>query len=95
MAVCAELVVLFEVPEISTAFVALIPPVNPPVTTGTDQLYSVPAGTMPFVILVGVNAKEVPLQIVAVIGLIVAKGLTVTVILKTAPLQMPETGVII
>ena len=47
---------------------------------------------MPLVLLIGVNANEAPLHTAAVIALIVAKGLTVMVTVKMAPLQIPETG---
>ena len=84
-----------KVPEIRAALVALIPPVKPPVTEGAGQVYIVPAGTIPLVISVGVVVNEVPLQMAAVIALIVAIGLTVTVTVKAAPLQLPDTGVTI
>ena len=87
------MVVLFKMPEISVALVALIPPVNPPVTFGVAQVYSVPTGTIPLVLLVGVNVKDVPVQIVVVIALTIAKGVTVTITVNTDPLQLPDTGV--
>ena len=86
------MVALIKVPAISVALAALIPAVIPPVTEGAVQLYSVPAGIVP---LVGINANEAPLHTEAVIALIVAKGLTVMVTVKMAPLQIPETGVTI
>ena len=89
------MVALFKVPEMKAALVALVAPVSPPVTAGTDQLYSVPAGIIPLVLLVGVTAKEAPVQIEAVIGLITAEGLTVTVTVNAAPLQEAEAGVTI
>ncbi len=49
-AVCNELVGLLKLPVILTAFVPLEPPVKPPDTVGTDQLYKVPDGTVPFVV---------------------------------------------
>ena len=42
-------------PLITETFVALNPPVTPPDTTGTDQLYNVPEGTIPFVVFTGVR----------------------------------------
>ena len=59
--------------------VALAPPVKPPVTTGTDHVYKVPAGTIPLVPLVGVTLKATPLQLTVVIAVITAVGLIVTV----------------
>ena len=63
------------------------PPVSPPVTVGADHLKVVPAGTVPFIPLVGVMAKETPLQVVDVMALIIAIGLMVTVKEKTGPAQ--------
>ncbi len=82
-----------KVPEISVALVALVLPVSPPVTKGATQLYNVPEGTIPLLISVGVILKDVPLQIVAVIALIIAKGLMVTVTVNAVPVQLPDTGV--
>ena len=79
----------------AAALVALIPPVTPPVTVGTAQLNSVPAGILPLMILAGVRLKEVPVQITAVIALITAVGLTVTVTVNGVPLQIPDSGVTI
>jgi hypothetical protein len=71
-----------------------MPPINP-TPVGTDQVYVVPAGTIPFVILVGVTLKVTPLQVVVVIALMVAVGLTVIVNVNTAPVQLPDKGVIV
>ena len=79
-------------PLMFTAFVPIVPPVNPPVTTGALQLYKVPAGTTPFVPLVGVRLKVAPLQIVAVIKLTVATGVIVTVTVN-AGLEVQLNGV--
>ena len=95
MAVCVVLAVLFKVPDIIAALVALIPPVSVPVKVGVAQLYKVPAGTMPLVILVGVNVNDVPLQMILVIALMEAEGLMVTVTVNTALLQLPDKGVTI
>jgi hypothetical protein len=86
------LVVLFKVPEISAALVALDAPVSPPVTEGAAQKYNVPGGTIPLVVLAGVTEKDAPLQLAAVMALIAAKGLTVRVRLKAAPLQISDSG---
>ena len=69
------------------------PPVMPPVTTGAGQLYVVPAGTTPLVMLTGVTEKGVPLQADAVMLVIAAAGRTVIVNVKLAPVQVPDKGV--
>ena len=62
------------------AFVPDVPPVIPPVTVGSDQLYFVPVGTaLPFP-LVGVILNPVPLHAVAVCEATDGIGYTVTVI---------------
>ena len=78
-------------------FDALLPDdklVIPPVTIGTDQLYVVPAGTIPLVILTGVTENNTPSQLTAVIAVIEATGFTVTVNTNDAPTpQLTEVGV--
>ena len=69
------------------------PPVMPPVTTGTGQLYVVPAGTTPLVPFTGVTVKAVPLQANAVILVIAGRGFTVTVTVNVAPVHVPKLGV--
>ena len=71
----------------------VLPPVIKPVTDGALHAYVVPAGTMPFVIFVGVTTKLTPLQVTAVIAVITAVGLIVTVTVNTAPVQLPLVGV--
>ena len=90
---CCVLVGLLNKPLILLTPVADAPPVTPPVIAGTDQLYVVPAGTIPLVKLVGVAVKATPLQVVAVIDVMTAFGFTVTVNANTAPVQLPDTGV--
>jgi hypothetical protein len=68
------------------------PPVRPPVTVGSSQLYVVPAGTIPFVTLNGDDVKAIPLQTVAVIGVIEGLGLTIIVTVKIVPTQLPDVG---
>ena len=80
-------------PLILLAPVADAPPVIPPVIAGTDQLYVVPAGTIPLVKFVGVAVKATPLHVIAVIGVITAVGFTVTVTENTTPVQLPLVGV--
>ena len=77
------------------ALVALKPPVKPPVTVGTDQLYNVLDGTMPLIIFDGDNTNAIPLQVTDVRLLILAFGETVTVTVNTAPMQEPDKGVTI
>ena len=69
------------------------PPVMPPVTLGTVQLYVVPAGTTPLVPFTGVIVKGAPLQADAVILVIAGLGLTVTITVKVAPVHVPNLGV--
>ena len=61
------------------------PPVKLPVIDGADQLYVVPAGTIPLVTLVGVTVKVTPLQVIVLIAVIAGVGLIVTVTLNTKP----------
>ena len=86
---------LNRLPVITDTAVALAPPVRPPVTPGVDQLYKVPDGTIPFVILVGVTLNATPLQLTVLIAVITAVGLIVTVTVKAAPVQLPDNGVIV
>lgn len=95
VAVWVELVGFVRVAVIFVAFVPDVPPVIPPVTAGADQLYNVPAGTIPLVPFVGVNVNNTLLQAKVVIAVTEAVGFTVTVTVNTAPVQLPVTGVII
>ena len=69
------------------------PPVIPPVTAGADQLYVVPVGTTPLVLLTGVTVKAEPEQTNEVIAVIDGVGFTVTVTVNALPVQVPEVGV--
>ena len=95
MAVWVLLVGFVNVPLITAAFVPLKPPVNPPVTVGTDQLYNVPKGTIPFVPFVGVAVNNTPLQLTVVIAVITGVGFTLMDSVNVEPIQLPDTGVII
>ena len=66
--------VLIRLPVTLAALEPDVPPVILPVTEGVDQLYNVPAGTIPFTPSTGVIAKDTPWQLTAVIALIVATG---------------------
>ncbi len=89
-------VVLLSVPLILTGVPLLAaPPVIPPVTTGAAQLYVVLDGTTPFVPSAGVSAKLPPLHIAAVIAPIAGLGLTVTVIVKVFPGQLPNAAEVV
>jgi hypothetical protein len=92
VAVCGDAVVLVSVPVIDDPEPAT-PPVIPPVTTGADQLYVVPAGTMLGPLFAGVTVNAVPLQTVVVRSCIDGLGLTVTVTVNGRPAQVPEVGV--
>ena len=89
------LVGLVNVPLILVALVPVVPPVMPPVTLGADQLYNVPAGTIPSVRLVGVTLKRIPLHEVVVIVVTLATGLIVTVTVKLDPVHTPDNGLTI
>ena len=93
VAVCAVLVGLNRLPVMVLTAVALAPPVKPPVTPGTDQLYVVPAGTIPLVTSVGVTVNNTPLQLTVLIAVITAVAFNVTVTENTAPVQLPVIGV--
>ena len=90
------LVGLVSVPLILVALLPIAPPVIPPVTLGADQLYNVPAGTIPLVTFVGVTVNSTPLHVTVVIAVITAVGfkVTVTVKLALAP-QLSVVGVTI
>ena len=74
-----------SVPLILDAPLPVVPPVRPPVTAGADQLYVVPAGTIPLVPVTGVEVKPVPPQVVAVMAVMAGVGFTVTVTVKVEP----------
>ena len=93
VAVCAVFVGFIKVPVILVAPVPEAPPVIAPVTVGADQLYVVPVGTTPFVVLTGVELKATPLQTVVVIAVMAGFGLAVTVTVNGVPAQLPEVGV--
>jgi len=88
------LVGLNRLPVTFTEPVPVAPPVSPPVTPGTDQLYVVPAGTIPLVIFVGVTVNDTPLHVTVLIAVITAVAFRFTVKENTAPKQLPVTGVI-
>ena len=88
-------VVLANVPVMIDTPLADEPPVMLPVVAGTDQLYVVPAGTMPLIISVGVTVNNTPLQLTVLIAVTAGVGLIVTVNEKLAPKQLPVTGVTI
>jgi hypothetical protein len=70
------------------------PPVNPPVTVGTDQEYNVPLGTTPFVPFTGEEINSTLLHVNAVILFIVGFGFTTIVTVNEEPLHPnPEVGV--
>jgi hypothetical protein len=91
IAVCVEFVGLVNVP-LMLAPIPDTPPVRPPVTIGASQLYDVPAGTTPFVVLSGEMLKAISLHTVEVIDVIDGLGFTVTIIVKSLPVQLPDAG---
>ena len=50
-------------------------------------------GITPLTTSVGVMLKVTPLQVVTVIGLTVAPGFSVTMIVKVEPVHVPDKGV--
>ena len=83
---------LFNVPLILAWLVPAAPPVIPPVTEGTPQLYVVPAGII--VVggaLTGVTVKVISLHTDAVCAGSNGFGLTVTVTVNGEPGQFPPT----
>jgi hypothetical protein len=99
VAVCTVFVGLVSVPVIILCDVPDAPPMIPPVTTGNDQLYVVPTGTISSPLipppLTGVNTKLPLLHIISSFALIEGVGLTVTVNVNTSPGHpVGDTGVI-
>jgi hypothetical protein len=92
MAVCAVLVVLVRVPLMFEASLPASPPVNP-VPAGADQLYVVPAGTIPLVTLTGVTVNPASLHTVVIIAVIVGFGSIATITVNVDPAQLPDVGV--
>jgi hypothetical protein len=92
VAVCGLFVVLVSVPVILEAPLPAAPPVKP-VPAGADQVYVVPAGTMPLVIFTGDMVKPTPLHTAEFIGVIAGLGFTNIITEKSAPLQLPDIGV--
>jgi hypothetical protein len=74
--------------------VALTPPVKLPVTVGALQAYVVPVGTISPPPLLGVTVNPLPLQILAVLFATDGVGLTVTVIVKLVPTQLPASPLV-
>ena len=64
-----------------------------PTPVGVDQVYNVAIGIIPLTPSVGVTLKLTPLQVTAVIALIVAPGLNVITTVNVAPVQFPDKGV--
>ena len=69
------------------------PPVTKALNDGVPQSYFVLTGMIPLIPSVGVISKYSPLQITAVNGSNVPPGLTVTIAVKLAPIQLPDWGV--
>ena len=93
VAVCVVFVGFTNVPVIVDALLPDAPPVILPVTPGALHVYTVPAGTIPFVPFTGVILKKTPLHETPVIALITADGFTFTVKENTTPVQLPDNGV--
>jgi hypothetical protein len=93
IAIWVVLVGLVRVPLMFAAAVPAAPPVIPPVTEGAAQVYVVVPGTMPLTPSAGAAMKLPALHIVAVIFVTAGFGLTVTVTVNVAPVQLPDFGV--
>ena len=77
------------------AFVCSLPPSIEfsGLRTGVAHVYVVPEGTIPFGPLAGEDVKLLIPHIVVVIAVMAGVGLTVTVNVKVAPVQLPDNGV--
>jgi hypothetical protein len=94
-AVCIVFTPLCKLPEIYDNKLPVPPPVNDTLdTTGPLQLYNVFAGTIPFLILVGLTSNDAPLHIVVLISVITAFGFTYTTTVNVAPTQLPGAGAV-
>ena len=92
VAVTAELVVFTSVPyTFADGTVWDTPPVKP-TPVGAVHVNKVPEGIIPLIPSVGVTLNIVPLQVIAVIGVIVAPGKMLMVTVNEVPAQFPETG---
>lgn len=91
VAVTAELVILLSVPVTEVTSLACDTPPVKPVPVGVDQVYKVPAGTIPLVPFTGITVKLTPLQIVVVMALILATGLIATI--NVNGVAFPQLGV--
>ena len=52
-----------------------------------------PSGTIPLTVSTGLTVNATPLQLTELIAVITAVGLTVTVTVNVAPVQLPDNGV--
>jgi hypothetical protein len=96
-AVCVVLTPLRRLPEIYDNKLP-VPPlvtVNEPFDTkGLVHVYNVFAGTIPFLIFVGLTSNDAPLHIVVLISVITAFGFTNTTTVNVAPTQLPGAGAV-
>jgi hypothetical protein len=81
---------LFNVPLKELALLPVAPPVMLLVKLGAFQSYVVLSGN---ILPVGVILNSTPLQLVKLIGVSVAAGSTVTVIVKVVPVPDKDAGV--
>ena len=79
------IVVLVSVPLIVFTPLACVAPPVKPVPVGANQVYVVPAGTIPLVTSTGVTLNRIPPQAAPDIGAMLARALTVTVNWNDAP----------
>ena len=74
-------------------FVADAPPVTLPVNDGNPHVYRVAIGTIPSTPFVGVTTNGTPLHVTVVISVTSGVGLSVTITVNAAPVQLPDNGV--
>jgi len=92
--VCVSFVRLLSVPNIVVILsVADAPPVTVPVNPGSLHVYLVAIGTIPLAPLFGVTTNGTPLHVTVVIALTSGVGLSVTITVNAAPVQLPDNGV--
>jgi hypothetical protein len=94
-AVCIVFTPLCKLPEIYVNKLPVPPPVNDTLdTTGPLHVYFVFAGTIPFLMSVGLTSNDAPLHIVVLISVITAFGFTYTTTVNVAPTQLPGAGAV-
>jgi hypothetical protein len=92
--VCVSFVRFSRLPNIVVILsVADAPPVTEPVNPGSPHVYLVAIGTIPLAPLFGVTTNGTPLHVTVVIAVTSGVGLSVTITVNAAPVQLPDNGV--